>query len=173
MCSSMKRQCILILLYMVGITATTTTTSSIEKYVLTGPPKHGDMVYCWEQNTQIVLSGGVCHTHLKRARSNARTSYGDTSNIDVQNITKSIISLHPTVECGEFHQRYYPVGMAGGCMISTNKLSIVEEIRPHLTGHWNNLNFDNYPSSSNHKKLYQNIFTTVITLFSILYNIFN
>lgn len=45
--------------------------------LVTGPPSHGDFVFCWPGDLQIVVSGGLCSTK--------KVSYGRFSWGRVQN----------------------------------------------------------------------------------------
>lgn len=98
--------------------------------VMTGPPSHGDYVFCFDKDFQVVLSGGLCKT-IKQGY--GKFVWGDSNNNDIYLLYEKLLLFHNTVKCGSFYTQYYIVGFMGGCMVSTNNISIIETLKPMLS----------------------------------------
>lgn len=98
--------------------------------VMTGPPSHGDYVFCFPEDFQIVLSGGLCKT-IKQGY--GKFVWGDANNNDIFVIYDKLLFFRDTVKCGSFYTQYYIVGFIGGCMISISDIRMIEEIKPMIS----------------------------------------
>lgn len=130
--------------------------------VMTGPPSHGDYVFCWDKDIQIVLSGGLCKTIKQNY---GKSGWGETNNNDVSRLYDKLLAFRNTVTCGQFYDQYYLVGVIGGCMVSTNNASTIETLKPIMISSWTMFESDsNYVQTSSSELNY----SLCIFVFSII-----
>lgn len=101
--------------------------------VMTGPPSHGDYVFCFDKDVQIVLSGGLCKT-IKQGY--GKFVWGYTNNNDISVLYDKLLLFHDAVKCGSFYKKYYIVGVIDGCMVSINNIGMTERLKQVMVSSW-------------------------------------
>ena len=117
----------------------TSTPSVVETsgVIMTGSPSHGDYVFCWDGDIQIVLSGGLCNTEKIGTDPSA---WGNSNSKDIYTLYGKILSHQIPITCGEYYNKYYIIATCGGCMISTNNKEIVKTVVDLIPNSWSIMN---------------------------------
>lgn len=113
----------------------TSTSSVVETsgVIMTGPPSHGEYVFCWDGNIQIVLSGGLCNTEKIGIDPSA---WGNSNSKDIYTMYGKILSHQIPITCGDYYNKYYIIATRGGCMISTNNKETIKTIVDLIPSNW-------------------------------------
>lgn len=101
--------------------------------IITGQPSHGDFIICWQNNTQIVLSGSPCRSHR---RGEGHSSISQLDNKDVQDLYEKLLSYKKLTKCENLYSSYYVVAITGTCMMSSSHLSIIDELEELIPKNW-------------------------------------
>jgi hypothetical protein len=115
------------------------TPSLVETYgvVMTGSPSHGDYVFCWDGNIQIVLSGGLCNTEKIGIGKFTRES---VNNNDIITMYEKILSHKIPIKCGDYFRQYYIVATKSGCMLSTSDKETSKNLHYFIPTNWDIMN---------------------------------
>jgi hypothetical protein len=92
----------------------------------TGPPVSGDIIKCFDNDTQLVFTKGPCEP-LKIGR--GKNSYGSFNFYYLSDINSIIKDLKwKEIDCTTIYQIYHIITVKGTCTFSTNNRDVFEDI---------------------------------------------